>query len=305
MKLKKLISPGVLRVVTLAACSLMTANIQAQTQTANDNSASKPVVNVQYHAVPQVSPEQAQMVYYYPKELSAGPLFVYIDKEFHTALLPGQFTVMCVAAGEHTFSTAINDAPDYLNKTHGLSQAKFKGGITYFVKMDSADTTVTNSAVSRRDAERDLASLQRQVEIINRASTVVPCQYMGSAGATLVQDSLLFKFGGSDYQALLPESRARLNEILSIVEKAGKINMIRITGFTDGIGNADKNMRLSQARADTVRQVLMRAGVAADLITAEGGGVAQSANGCNANASRQADGCNKTSRRAEIMIDGQ
>ncbi|WP_419963431.1 hypothetical protein [Pantoea vagans] len=90
-----------------------------------------------------------------------------------------------------------------------------------------------------------LAALQRQVKLINRASTVQPCQYIGGAttGATLIQDSLLFKFGGSDYQALLPESRKRLSEILNVVNKAGKINTIRITGFTDGIGNSDINTR--------------------------------------------------------------
>lgn len=308
MKLKKLNLPYALRLVTLAMFSLMAASPQAQTESASVNSEVKrPKVNVQYHSLPQVVPEQAQMVYYYPKEINAGPLYVYVDKAFHTALLPGQFTVMCVATGEHAFSTAINDAPDYKNKLNSLFKAKFKGGMTYFVKMDSAGTPVTNSAVSRQDAESDLASLQRQVKLINRSSTVQACQYIGgaTAGTTLVQDSLLFKFGGSDYQALLPESRNRLNEILNILKKSGKINAIRITGFTDGIGSSDTNTRLSQARADTVRQVLVRAGIASHLITAEGGGVAQSANGCTAKASRQADGCNKMSRRAEIMIDGQ
>lgn len=308
MKVKKINLPCALRLVTLAMFSLMAASPQAQTESASVNSEVKrPKVSVQYHSLPQVVPEQAQMVYYYPKEINAGPLYVYVDKAFHTALLPGQFTVMCVATGEHAFSTAINDAPDYKNKLNSLFKAKFKGGMTYFVKMDSAGTPVTNSAVSRQDAERDLASLQRQVKLINRASTIQACQYIGgaTAGTTLVQDSLLFKFGGSDYQALLPESRNRLNEILDILKKSGKINTIRITGFTDGIGNSDTNTRLSQARADTVRQVLVRAGIASHLITAEGGGVAQSANGCTAKASRQADGCNKMSRRAEIMIDGQ
>lgn len=308
MKVKKLNSPCALRIVSLALFSLMAASLHAQTESTSVNSQTKRAeVNNEYHSLPQVIPEQAQMVYYYPKEINAGPLYVYVDKEFHTALLPGQFTVMCVPTGEHAFSTAINDAPDYKNKLNSLFKAKFKGGMTYFVKMDSAGSTVTNSAVSRKDAERDLVSLQRQVKLINRASTVQACQYIGgaTAGATLVQDSLLFKFGGSDYQALLPESRNRLNEILRIVKRSPKINAIRITGFTDGIGNSDKNTRLSLARADTVRQVLVRAGIASHLITAEGGGVAQSANGCTANASRQADGCNKMSRRAEIMIDGQ
>lgn len=291
------------------ACCLVLFSSAAIAQNASKDMDVKSAINknVKYLTLPNVSGDQSQMVYYYPKDISAGPLFVYFDKAFHTALLPGQFTVLCVAAGEHDFSTSINDAPDYQNKKKPLAKARFKGGNTYFVKLEAAGINVTNKAVSRQEAEHELASLQRQVEIINRASTVVPCKYIGSgaAGTTLVQDSLLFRFAGSDYQALLPESRARLNEILKTVKNTGKINKIKITGFTDGIGNADKNMRLSQARAETIRQVLIRSGVASDRVIAEGGGVAQSANGCTANASRQADGCNKMSRRAEIMIDGQ
>lgn len=308
MKVKKLNFSYALRVVTLALFSLMASGLQAQAESTTLKSESKrQKVNVQYHSLPQVIPEQAQMVYYYPKEINAGPLYVYVDKQFHTALLPGQFTVMCVATGEHAFSTAITDEPDYKNKLHSFFNAKFKGGLTYFVKMNSASSTVTNVAVTRQDAERDLASLQRQVKLINRASAVNTCQYISGATAStmLVQDSLLFNFGGSDYQDLLPESRNRLSRILKTIKNPDEINAVRITGFTDGIGDIDKNMRLSQARADTVRQVLVRAGIASHLITAEGGGVAHSANGCTAKASHQSDGCNKVSRRAEIMIDGQ
>ncbi|WP_419963430.1 hypothetical protein [Pantoea vagans] len=134
MKVKRLNFPCALRVVTLAFFSLMTASLQAQTESGSINSEVKrPKVNVQYHSLPQVIPEQAQMVLLLSKrnKLQARCMCMSI-KRFHTALLPGQFTVMCVATGEHAFSTAINDAPDYKNKLNSLFKAKFKGGMTYF-----------------------------------------------------------------------------------------------------------------------------------------------------------------------------
>ena len=47
---------------------------------------------------------------------------------------------------------------------------------------------------------------------------------------------------------------------------------IRIEGHTDDRGRDDKNMALSQARAEAVRQYLIEHGVAANRLTAKGFG---------------------------------
>ncbi|MBA2814171.1 hypothetical protein [Candidatus Pantoea persica] len=63
-----------------------------------------------------------------------------------------------------------------------------------------------------------------------------PCQYTGGEGVTLVQESVLFRFAGSRYKDLLPESRVKLDTIIAVLKKASRINSINITGYTDGIG---------------------------------------------------------------------
>jgi len=261
--------------------------------------------NISYRSVPQVVPEQSQLVYYYPRDGQREPLNIYIDKAFHTALPPGEFTVLCIGPGEHSFAAAIADAPHYAKKSRPDTQARFKSGQTYFVRADVANGSVSNHPVDRIAAERELAAMQRQHRLINRASVIKSCQYVGGEGATLVQEALLFRFAGSRYEDLLPESRSKLEEIFAVLKKASRINAINITGYTDGIGQISSNRRLSQARAETVRQALLRAGVANELIHAEGNGVAQYAGGCPASVSRQADGCNRLSRRVEVTIDGR
>jgi len=47
---------------------------------------------------------------------------------------------------------------------------------------------------------------------------------------------------------------------------------IRITGHTDNVGDRDSNAKLSQARADAVKQYLVDKGVAADRIETRGAG---------------------------------
>ena len=49
---------------------------------------------------------------------------------------------------------------------------------------------------------------------------------------------------------------------------------VTVTGFTDTVGSPDLNMRLSQARADAVKNVLVQNGVPAGAITTSASGEA-------------------------------
>src|SRR5690606_35441134 len=71
-----------------------------------------------YQAIPAVATSQSQVVYYRPGTpgQKAEPAFVYIDKEFHTGLLPGGYTVFCLAPGRHGLSAVLDDAPRYGGK---------------------------------------------------------------------------------------------------------------------------------------------------------------------------------------------
>ncbi len=47
---------------------------------------------------------------------------------------------------------------------------------------------------------------------------------------------------------------------------------VTVTGFTDTVGSPDLNMRLSQARADAVKNILIQNGIPAGSITTTGSG---------------------------------
>ena len=70
---------------------------------------------------------------------------------------------------------------------------------------------------------------------------------------------------------LRPESEIKLREFVTALgTNSGAL--VRVNGYTDNVGDAASNMRLSQQRADAVKAELVRMGMAADRLTARGFG---------------------------------
>lgn len=255
---------------------------------------------------PYVSPEavvseQSQLVYYYPEENHTRPLNIYLDKEFHTALLPGEFTTFCIKAGPHLLNAAINDAPLYQQKAAGGINSPFEGGKTYFIRAAQYQKLVSEP-VSRGAAEEELRDLRRNSRIINRASSVESCRYSANRSVDESKTSLFFKFAGSSEAKIENASKNKFKEIISRLKNSRSITSIHLAGSTDDIGMASNNQRLSEARAETVRRMLINAGIDGSLITARGNGVDPLAVECG---SLPDESCNQQSRRVDIIINAR
>jgi OmpA-OmpF porin, OOP family len=74
---------------------------------------------------------------------------------------------------------------------------------------------------------------------------------------------------GSD--VLTMESRNVLNDVAETLAKNSDIK-VEIAGYTDNVGRADANQRLSLKRAESVKAYLVSAGVKSDKMTAKGYG---------------------------------
>ena len=91
-------------------------------------------------------------------------------------------------------------------------------------------------------------------------------------------------------------SRSILAEVVSIMKNNPTYNLM-IAGHTDSIGASDFNQRLSQKRADAVRQYLIERGVEASRLTAVGYGESQPIAD-----NRYADG-RRQNRRVELSVN--
>jgi OOP family OmpA-OmpF porin len=70
---------------------------------------------------------------------------------------------------------------------------------------------------------------------------------------------------------LLTDSLPVLQEVANALKQARAVR-VRVEGHTDRVGERDENLKLSQARADAVREYLVTQGVEATRLSAEGFG---------------------------------
>ncbi|GAB3324623.1 hypothetical protein GCM10027511_33200 [Hymenobacter humi] len=88
------------------------------------------------------------------------------------------------------------------------------------------------------------------------------------APTPVVLPTVLFKVGTPE---LLPEGRPALDQLAAELKARPGVR-IRVSGYTDRVGEHDKNQVLSEQRATAVKDYLVKAGVEADRISTIGYG---------------------------------
>ncbi|RZJ15259.1 MAG: outer membrane protein assembly factor BamE [Haliea sp.] len=122
---------------------------------------------------------------------------------------------------------------------------------------------------------------------------------------TLAADGL-FLFNGASEKDLLPEGRARVAQLAAEMMRNRTIQSVQVVGHTDRLGSEAYNLKLSQARAQTVRGLLVRHGVASQLITSRGAGESQPLSDCKGTRADAAlIACLQPDRRVDIEVTGE
>ena len=121
--------------------------------------------------------------------------------------------------------------------------------------------------------------------------------------STLESDTL-FEFGQYSLDHMLPGGKASLDNVIERIRRHPGVTSITVTGHADRIGEATFNQRLSLARADAVRDYLVRHGVDSRLIHTEGAGSSQSISHCPQGRGSAEIVCLQPDRRVSITVKG-
>lgn len=108
-------------------------------------------------------------------------------------------------------------------------------------------------------------------------------------------ENVYFDFGKASLRA---ESYPSLNELAEML-KLKPAMVIEISGHTDDVGDDASNLTLSQNRAESVRNYLIKKGIAANRIVAKGYGETMPVAGGTSDEARQKN------RRTEVKIISQ
>ena len=114
----------------------------------------------------------------------------------------------------------------------------------------------------------------------------------------------LFDF---DKAVLKPEGKAAIDsEIISKLPGVQKLELVLVTGHTDPIGTQAYNQKLSERRADAVRDYLVSKGVPKDKIETLGMGKTQPIPGIVCKQTNFKEGrCLAPDRRVEVEVKGE
>jgi outer membrane protein OmpA-like peptidoglycan-associated protein len=148
---------------------------------------------------------------------------------------------------------------------------------------------------AREDAERAraaTAALRKQ--LLDQLNSVLQTTDT-PRGLVVNMADVLFAFGKYD---LKPDAQLKLAKLAGIIQAHPGLHLA-IEGHTDNVGGDEANMKLSQQRADTVRDFLIQQGLAPDTVTAVGMGKADPVAD-----NSTADGRQKN-RRVEIIVSGE
>lgn len=138
----------------------------------------------------------------------------------------------------------------------------------------------------------------------NCADVLAPADGDASITRFDLSGDALFAFARHGEQDILPDGRSQLLAIAAQLKRA-KASQVTVTGHTDRIGSDQANLALSQRRADTVRQVLIREGISAETVSAIGLGETKPMKQCaDALAETELVECLQPNRRVEILAAG-
>jgi outer membrane protein OmpA-like peptidoglycan-associated protein len=153
--------------------------------------------------------------------------------------------------------------------------------------LSQARTEVAQEKAARVKAEQSAAAAMAS---LNKIAQVKEEQ----RGVVITLDGqVLFVTGKAE---LLPIARDRLNQVAKSLKDLDDDTLVSVEGFTDSRGADDANLKLSQQRADSVKDYLVSQGVKAEKLRAVGRGEASPV------ASNDSPEGRANNRRVEIVV---
>ena len=310
------------KVVQTILTGLAFAAVQSAVAQSSTSRVSIEAFGEAYTAALPAPAEQTRVFVYRSSQLpNALPVNLYLNGKYHASLLGGGFTEFCAAPGSVNVKVALDDASKlHTSKSDAGQRLILKAGQTIFLKVDES-TLPAIGLLSGTEAQTksEMLGTRRQIHTISRANAAVACAEPAVVAVApapppapkppvpreyALETDALFEFGKAELRA------SGYNAIESLVQRLlqdfSSVERIRLVGYTDPIGSAAFNKKLSQQRADVVaRQITSRSIPVERGIDVEGrGSVELVKTGCGNTPTPENKICHAPNRRVMVVITG-
>lgn len=146
------------------------------------------------------------------------------------------------------------------------------------------ESETASAAASAAEAQRMAEEMQQEMDDLKAEVT--------DRGLVLTLGDVLFATGSADLQS---GANANLDKLVTFLNEHPERKVL-VEGHTDNVGGGELNQRLSQQRAEAVRNYLREKGIAAERLSAEGIGMDRPVADNSTSTGRQQN------RRVEIII---
>lgn len=143
------------------------------------------------------------------------------------------------------------------------------------LQTDKSELQVEKSALLTEKSE--LAETNRSLtarldELTQKVETVQKVKEDGSEVLDGLQGDVLFRTGSAE---ITPEIAHQIEVLAQAVAKSPELK-VRVDGYADPRGAADANLKLSEARANAVRDLFLAAGISSEVLEVNAYGKSQS-----------------------------
>lgn len=180
---------------------------------------------------------------------------VYVTRLSDNTVSVSTVKPIVVNTDDFALTAGLNKLSEAINGTPIVSAASF----TFDLVFDSGEKV---AAITREDQE----ALRRKQEEEHRQITATECETRFNVIST--SGAVYFKFNSAE---LDPRSDPLLDSVADIANRCPGVR-IEIAGYTDAVGSPDYNLKLSDDRARSVADFLIRRGVRPSRITSRGYG---------------------------------
>ncbi len=180
---------------------------------------------------------------------------VYVTRLSEHSVAVSTVKPIIVNSDEFALTAGLNKLSEAINGTPIVSAASF----TFDLVFDSGERV---AAITHEDEE----ALQRKQEEEHRQITATECETRFSVIST--SGAIYFRTNSAE---LDPRSDPLLDSVADVANRCPGVR-IEIAGYTDSVGSPDYNLHLSEDRARSVADFLIRRGVRPSRISSRGFG---------------------------------